>query len=378
MSSTRIYFDNAATTQLDEKVVEAMLPFLTTNFGNPSSIYSYGREAKSAIEAARKQVAQLLGAHPGELFFTSCGTESTNMILRRCVKDLGVKHIITSPIEHHCVLHTAEDLVHTGAIQLHFVKLLADGSIDFTDLERLLQELKSNVLVSLMHANNEIGNLLDIYAAGTLVKKYGAYFHSDTVQTLGHFNFNLHEMPVDFITGSAHKFHGPKGSGLVYINSNTQLKPFMAGGGQERNMRAGTENVAGIVGFGKALALAYETFEHDKAHITAIKQYLKEELIKLNPEIRFNGNQSDASLYTVLSVAFPFTPKTEMLLYTLDMANICASGGSACSSGANAGSHVIRAIKKDNEDQATVRFSFSKFNTKAEVDQLIQTLKDLI
>jgi len=360
-------------------VVEAMLPYLSEKFGNPSSIYSYGREVRAGIEAARKSIAALLGANPGELFFTSGGTESANMVMRRCVNDLGVKHIITSPIEHHCVLHTAEDIAHLGRIQLHIVKLLPDGMVDLTDLENLLVQLKAEpTLVSLMHANNEIGNLLDLMEVGNLVKKYGAYFHSDTVQTVAHYRFNLHQMPIDFITGSGHKFHGPKGIGMVYISERLRIKPFIAGGGQERNMRAGTENVTGIIGFTKALELAYANFDAEKEHIEGIKEYMKAQLIATQPDIKFNGNQTGQALYTVLSCAFPKTPKSEMILYALDMAGVCVSGGSACSSGADAGSHVIKALKQGNADQSTVRFSFSKYTTKEEVDTVINLLKTMI
>jgi cysteine desulfurase len=375
----RIYLDNAATTAVEPLVVEAMLPYLSEKFGNPSSIYSYGREVRAGIEAARKSIAALLGAHPGELFFTSGGTESANMVMRRCVNDLGVKHIITSPIEHHCVLHTAEDIAHLGRIQLHIVKLLPDGMVDLTDLENLLVQLKSEpTLVSLMHANNEIGNLLDLMEVGNLVKKHGAYFHSDTVQTVAHYRFNLHQMPIDFITGSGHKFHGPKGIGMVYISERLRIKPFIAGGGQERNMRAGTENVTGIIGFTKALELAYANFDAEKEHIESIKDYMKAQLIATQPDIKFNGNQTGQALYTVLSCAFPKTPKSEMILYALDMAGVCVSGGSACSSGADAGSHVIKALKQGNADQSTVRFSFSKYTTKEEVDTVINLLKTMI
>jgi cysteine desulfurase len=376
----RIYLDNAATTKVDAKVAEAMMPFFTENFGNPSSIYSYGREVKAAIEKARKSVATWLGANPGEIFFTSGGTESSNMIMRRCVNDLGVKHIITSPLEHHCVLHTAEDIEHLGRIKKHLVDVKPNGDVDLEYLEKMLQELKNEkVLVSLMHGNNEIGNLLDLKKIGELTKKYGAYFHSDTVQTVGHFKFNLHEMPMDFITGSAHKFHGPKGTGIVYVSDRVKMKPFVAGGGQERNMRAGTENVTGIIGFAKALEMAYENFEADKKHIADLKFYLRAKLQSEFEGIIFNGNSAtENSMYTVLSVGFPKTQQTEMLLYTLDMEGICVSGGSACSSGAEAGSHVIQGIYKGMANQSTIRFSFSKYNTKDELDKVIHVLHQKI
>ncbi|MEY2899119.1 MAG: hypothetical protein RL138_1172 [Bacteroidota bacterium] len=378
-TNTRIYFDNAATTDIDPIVAEAMIPLIKDGFGNPSSIYSYGREIKSVLEGARKSVAQLLGANPGEIFFTSGGTESANMILRRAVYDLGVKHIISSPIEHHCVTHTVDDIDRLGHAKAHWVALLEDGSIDLTDLEEKLKSLKGEkTIVSLMHANNEIGNLLDIEKVGALVHSYDALFHSDTVQTIAHYKFNLKEMPVDFITGSGHKFHGPKGTGIVYISDKVKIHPFITGGGQERNMRAGTENVYGIAGFAKAMEIAYANFETEKAHISAVKEYMREQLKQNFPDISFNGNQGEWSLYTVLSTAFPKNEKTEMLLYTLDMAGICVSGGSACSSGASAGSHVIQALYKGQANQSTIRFSFSKNNTKEQVDIVINKLKELL
>jgi cysteine desulfurase len=373
-----IYFDNAASTAIDKEVYETMQPYFTTKFGNPSAIYSLGRETRAEIEKSRKLIAQLLGAHPGEIFFTSGGTESTNMVLRKCIHSLGVKHIITSPIEHHCVLHTVEDMAALGLISMHLLPVDAQGNINLQDLENLIKTLPSGeVLVTLMHANNEIGTMTDIHSIGTIVHQYNNYFHSDTVQTVGHFQFNLHEMPVDFITGSAHKLHGPKGVGLVYISDATKIKSMLTGGGQERNMRAGTENVSGIIGLAKAISMAYANFETEKNYIIDIKNYFKTELSNHFKGISFNGNQ-DKNLYTVLSVAFPRNEKTEMLLYRLDMEGICVSGGSACSSGANAGSHVINAINDNKADQATIRFSFSKYNTKEEVDITIQKLKTLL
>jgi cysteine desulfurase len=377
MSAERIYFDNAATTALDPAVLESMMPYLTSQFGNPSSIYSYGREARLAIENARKTVASILNAHPAEIFFTSGGTESSNTAIMAAVRDLGCRHIITSPIEHHAVSHTAEFLNSIDAAQVHFVKLHPDGHVDLEDLDRLLASLKEKVLVSLMHANNEIGNMLDLQQAGSICKKYGAIFHSDTVQTVGHFPFDLRNTPVHFITGAAHKFHGPKGIGLLYINENVQIKPFVHGGSQERNMRAGTENLYGIVGFAAALSMATKSYQQERAHIEGVKRYMHDRLLQDIPGVTFNGDVFGRSLYTVLSVNFPKTEKSEMMLFNLDINNICASGGSACSSGAEAGSHVIRAIN-NNPNKITVRFSFSKHNTKDEVDQVVAKLRELI
>ncbi len=373
----RIYLDNAATTSLDPVVLEAMMPYLTKHFGNPSSIYSYGRESRMAIENSRKTVAKILNAHPAEIFFTSGGTESSNMAITASVRDLGCKHIISSPIEHHATSHTIEHLYQTGEAALSFVKLLPNGHIDLTDLEALLAESEEKCLVTLMHANNEIGNMLDIHAVGELCKKHNAIFHSDTVQTVGHFPFNLRNTPVHFITGAGHKFHGPKGVGMLYINENVKIKPFVHGGSEEREMRAGTENLYGIVGFAKALELATTNYENDSTYITELKLYMMDQLQKNIQGISFNGDPKGKSLYAVLSVSFPKTEKSEMILFNLDINNICASGGSACTSGADQGSHVIRAIN-NNPNQVTVRFSFSKQNTKGEIDAVVEKLKELI
>ena len=373
----RIYFDNAATTALDPEVLEAMMPYLTEKFGNPSSIYSYGRESKLAIENARKSVARILNAHPAEIFFTSGGTESTNTAVNASINDLGCRHIITSPIEHHATSHTVEHLSNRGGVKLSFVKLLPDGHIDLEDLENLLKESEEKCLVTLMHANNEIGNILDLHAAGAICKKFGAIFHSDTVQTVGHFPLDLRNTPVHFITGAGHKFHGPKGVGILYINENVKIKPYLHGGAQERNMRAGTENTYGIVGFAKALELATVNYEKDSAYIRGLKNYMMEELPKKINGVSFNGDPNGKSLYTVLNVSFPKTEKSEMILFNLDINNICASGGSACTSGADLGSHVIRAVN-NNPNQVAVRFSFCKHNTKEEIDLVIEKLTEMI
>ncbi|MEJ7626125.1 MAG: cysteine desulfurase family protein [Ferruginibacter sp.] len=373
----RIYFDNAATTALDKEVLDSMMPFLTEKFGNPSSIYSYGRETKMAIEIARKSVAKILNAHPAEIFFTSGGTESNNTAIQAAVRDLGCKHIISSPVEHHAVTHTIQHLDNLDVVKVSYVKLLPDGHIDIEDLEKLLAASEERSLVSLMHANNEIGNILDIFSAGNLCKLYNAIFHSDTVQTVGHFPFDLRNTPVHFITGAAHKFHGPKGAGILYINENVRIKPFLHGGAQERNMRAGTENIYGITGFAKALEIATLNYEKDSAYIGTLKFYMHERLKKNIPGVSFNGDVLGKSLYTVLSASFPKTERSEMILFNLDINNICASGGSACASGAEQGSHVIRSVN-NNPNQVTVRFSFSKHNTKKEVDRVVDKLKELV
>ncbi len=375
----RIYFDNAATTSLDPEVLEVMMPFLSEKFGNPSSVYSYGRETKIAIENARKSVARILNAHPGEIFFTSGGTESTNTAINAAIRDLGCRHIITSPIEHHATLHTVEYLAHTGQAKLSFVKLTENGHIDLADLEALLAGSEERSLVTLMHANNEIGNLLNIEAVGNICEKYNAIFHSDTVQTVGHYPFDLRKLKVHFINGAAHKFHGPKGIGILYVNESIQIKPYINGGSQERNMRAGTENIYGIVGFAKALELATTRYEQDSMLIKELKLYMAEKLKENFPTLVFNGDTFGNSLYTVLNVSFPLTDRSELLLFNMDMNGICVSGGSACTSGANSVSHVIKALHNGTASGSVpIRFSFCRHNTKEQVHQVIEKLKELI
>ena len=373
----RIYFDNAATTSLDPLVLESMMPYFTEKFGNPSSIYSYGRETRIAIEQARKSVAKILNAHPAEIFFTSGGTESSNTAICAAVRDLGCKHIITSAIEHHATLHTVQYLVSTEEAKVSYVKLLSNGHIDLQNLEDLLKGSSEKTLVTLLHANNEIGNILDIHAVGNLCKAHNAIFHCDTVQTVGHFPFDLRKTPVHFITGAAHKFHGPKGVGILYINENVRIKPLVHGGSQERNMRAGTENIYGIVGFAKALELATAAHAEDSAYIGALKKYMHQQLKLHIKDVGFNGDTFGENLYTVLSVSLPKTEKSEMLLFNMDIHNICASGGSACTSGAEQGSHVIVAINND-PNRVTIRFSFCKHNTNQEIDTVVAALKDMV
>lgn len=373
----RIYLDNAATTAVDDDVLKAMLPYFTEKFGNASSIYSYGRETKMAIEKARKSVAKILNTTPGEIFFTSCGTESSNTAIQGAIRDLGCKHIITSAIEHHATLHTVEFLKSIGACKLSYVKLTENGHIDLQDLERLLSESNELIFVTLMHANNEIGNLLDIEKVSILCQKYNAIFHTDTVQTIGHFNFDLQKFPIHFLSASAHKFHGPKGSGMLYINKEISIKPFINGGAQERMMRAGTENVPNIVGFATALENATANYEKDSQYILTLKKYLKTALFSNITGLEINGDDGEQSLYTVLNVSFPKNEKTEVLSMNLDIDGICVSGGSACSSGAEGGSHVIKAIYP-NKNMVPIRFSFCKYNTKEEVDIVVEKIKSLL
>lgn len=371
----KIYFDNAATTPIDKEVVEVMLPILTEQFGNPSSIHTHGRKTRAIIENARKSVAKLLNCTPAEIFFTSGGTEADNMAIIGSVDDLGIKHVITSAIEHHAVGHTLEHLEKQGKIKLSYVNLLENGDVDLKHLEELLST-NSRSLVSLMHANNEIGNLLPLEAVGEICKKYDAIFHSDTVQTMGHYKHDLQNLNVHFITCAAHKFHGPKGIGFLYVNHQIKIKPFIYGGSQERNMRGGTENVYGIAGLAKALEIAYEHMDEHQKHIQGIKDYFISKLKETIPGVTFNGNSGGNSLYTVLNVLFPKTDNAEMLLFNLDIAGISASGGSACTSGSNQGSHVLRGIKIDQE-RPSIRFSFSKYNTKEEVDYTVDKLAAL-
>jgi cysteine desulfurase len=374
----KVYLDNAATTQLDKEVLDFMIPLLKEDYGNPSSIHSFGRVSRSAVERARKNVAKHLNCAPGEIFFTSGGTEADNMAIRRGMLDLGINHAITSKIEHHAVERTLEDLAAKGMIKLSYVNLDEKGNVDLSHLEELLKTNKRS-FISLMHANNEIGNLLDIHAVGEMCKSYDAIFHSDTVQTMAHYTFDLQKINIHFITGAAHKFHGPKGNGFLYINDDIKIKPFISGGGQERNMRAGTENVYGIAGLSKAMDVSYRDLEEHRAHIEGLKLRMINSLKEAFPDIKFNGESEDLekSLYTVLNVLFPHTDIAEMLFYNLDIMGIASSGGSACSSGSNLGSHVLRGIGVDMS-RPSLRFSFSKYNTNEEIDYTIDQLKSLL
>ena len=375
---TKVYFDNAATTPLDEAVFEEMKPFMLSHFGNPSSIHSHGRQVRAAIEKARKKVAELLQTSPSEIFFTSGGTEADNTAIRCSVEDYGIKNIITTRIEHHAVLHTVESLAKAGKVKAHYLGIDAKGRIDLAELEGLLQQNPS-ALVTLMHANNEIATLNDIHSIGELCKAHKAVFHTDTVQTMGHFPHNLQELKTSFLVGSAHKFHGPKGVGFLYINHENKIHPFIHGGAQERNMRGGTENVYGIIGLAKALELAYEHMDDHRASISSLKSYMIDRLKEQIPGVEFNGMSGDVgnSLYTVLSVSLPPNELNDMLLFNLDINGISASGGSACSSGSDVGSHVLTALNAD-PGRVSVRFSFSRYNNKEEVDYVVSKLSELV
>ncbi len=370
----RVYLDNAATTPIDPQVVEAMLPYLTEQFGNPSSTHAFGRATKSAIERVRKEVASILKCTTGEIIFTSGGTEADNMAIFSAIYDLGVTRIISSKIEHHAVSHTVEILGGKTNVRVDWVNTKDNGEVNLDHLEELLQT-GEKTLVTLMHANNEIGTLLPIKKVGELCQKYKAYFHSDTVQTVGHYQMDLSVIPVDFITCAAHKFHGPKGVGFLFARKGLPIKSFINGGAQEREKRGGTENVYGIVGLGKAMELAYTDLDAHIEKISGIREYMRKRLIDTIPGVAFNCSEN--GLYTVLNVNFPSLPQADMLLFTLDIEGVACSGGSACSSGSNKGSHVLAELKKKNEGP-NVRFSFSKNTTKEEIDFVVEKLKSIV
>ncbi|MBI3234163.1 MAG: cysteine desulfurase [Bacteroidetes bacterium] len=368
-----IYLDNAATTPVLPEVAEVMYQMILNDYGNPSSIHAHGRKVRTMIEESRKTVAKLLNVSPGEIFFTSGGTEADNMAIRKSVEDLGITHAITSRIEHHAVLHTLEEMEQKGLIHLDFVNLTENGHVETSHLEELLKN-NPRTLVSLMHANNELGNMIDLDEVSQICQRYNAVFHCDTVQTIGHQPIDLQKTKVGYVIGAAHKFNGPKGIGFIYINSDLKIKPFITGGAQERNMRGGTENVYGIVGLAKALEIACNNMVTEKEHILGIKTYMMKRLKDEIPEIKFNGDPEGRSSYTVLNVCFPPNSYSEMMIYKLDIEGISCSGGSACSSGSNVGSHVLAAIHVPQEC-SNVRFSFGKQNTKEEIDFVIGKLK---
>lgn len=371
-----VYLDNAATTPLDRGVVEEISNTLITVFGNPSSIHQVGRQAKAKVETVRKLIAQNLNVHPSEIVFTSGGTESNNLALRGAVKDLGVKHIISSKIEHHSVENTLLDLNKLTGVQLHFVEMDSKGNVDLKHLALLLENHK-NALVSLMHGNNEIGTILPLKEVSQLCAQYKAYFHSDTVQTIGHLQLDLQQTPISFLSFSAHKIHGPKGVGFAYINKNNKVSAVLTGGSQERGFRAGTENVAGIAGMGKAFEIAYAQLKKNEAHLKSLKQYFQENLKAKIKGVVFNGEEGDKALSGIVNVGFPAATNTDMLLFSLDMKGIQVSGGSACSSGSNKGSHVLEALGSDPQ-KSNIRFSFSRFTTKEEINKALEVLEELL
>ena len=375
----KVYFDNAATTQVRAEVIDKMQEALASCFGNPSSSHAFGRTAKTVVEKARKTIAKYLNAQPAEIIFTSGGTEADNMILRCAVRDLGVKTIITSKIEHHAVLYTAEALEAEYGIVIRYVDLDSHGNPDLTHLKELLEQDDTRKLVSLMHINNEIGNRIDVEAIANMCKDHEVFFHSDTVQSIGHFTWDVAQVPIDFMVAAAHKFHGPKGIGFAYIRKNSGLKPLILGGSQERGFRAGTEPFHDIVGLEAALEAAYDNLEAEVKYVKGLKAYFVER-IKEIPGIAFNGHSGDLekSTYTLVNVRLPFDPdKALMLLFHMDLKGIACSKGSACQSGSDGGSHVLSEILDEEElKKPSLRFSFSKYNTKEEIDYVIDVLKE--
>jgi len=373
----KVYLDNAATTPIAPEIIEMMHILMKDSFANPSSVHSFGRESKIIVESARKKIANLLNTSPGSIFFTSGGTEADNMAIKCAIKDHKITHAITSKISHHAVLYPLQDLFKEGLIKLSYVDFDKNGVISLSHLKQILQE-SPRTFVSIMHANNEIGTIQDIEKIGDICKEYNAIFHSDTVQTIGHYPFDMQKLNVDFMAASAHKFHGPKGVGFSYISENIKIKPLIRGGGQERNMRAGTENIYGIAGLAMAMEMAYENLEIEMKYIKGLKQYMIKRLQNDIKDIQFYGKCTDIekSLYTVLSCHFPETKISEMLLFNLDILGVACSGGSACASGGNQGSHVLREIVPDSK-RPGIRFSFSKYNTKEDIDFAVSKLKEL-
>lgn len=371
-----VYLDNAATTPIAPEVIEAMIPVLRDGFGNPSSSHSFGRKSKALLEVSRRSIAKHMNCQPSEIIFTSGGTEADNMALNSCVNEIGVTHIITSCLEHHAIGHTADAIEKSGKARVSCVKVDSKGNVDLADLERLLQT-KDKTLVSLMHANNEIGTLLPLKKVSEMCRKYNAYFHSDTVQTMGHYTFDLQDLDIDFITCAAHKFHGPKGIGFLYVNKKVKVGSMIHGGAQERGFRGGTENVYGIVGLAKAMDLAYEDVESHQKHVQELKSYMIDQFRSYFDDIQFHGEiEPHNSLYTVLNVCFPRTEKAGMLLFTLDLKGVAVSGGSACSSGAAKGSHVLEGIGADMT-RPNARFSFSRYTTREEIDFALEQVKSV-
>ena len=376
-----VYFDNAATTKVRDEVIDDISNVLKDCFGNPSSTHSFGRSAKSYIETSRKSIAKILNCQPSEIIFNSGGTESDNSILKCAVKDLGIKHIISSKIEHHAVTHTLDELESQG-VNVYYVKLSEKGNVDIDNLEDLLSLNDEPKLVTLMYINNEIGNILDIESVSDLCRKYNSLFHTDAVQAVGHYKIDLKSLKIDFLSSAGHKFHGPKGIGFTYINKSTKIKSFICGGPQERGLRAGTESVHNIVGMTKALEIAVENMEQEAKYVLSIKEHMIEKLNNLFPDIHYNGMSGDLkkSTYTVLNVSFPISNnKASMLDFHLDLKGIACSKGSACQSGSSIGSHVLNEVQNEKiKNLPSIRFSFSHNNSIEEVDYLIETLQDFI
>ena len=370
-----VYLDNAATTAMAPEVLEAMWPVMHHAYGNPSSSHAIGRRSRVQVEQSRRSIAKGLNCHPSQLIFTSGGTEADNLALNAAVIDLGCKRIITSEAEHSAVIKTAERWNERTGVELAVVRHLADGQVDLAHLEELLAN-GPKTIVSLMHANNEVGVMIDLERVGALCKAHGALFHSDTVQTMCHYRFDLQALPIDFITCAGHKFHGPKGVGFLYVAPGLKITSVIAGGGQERSMRGGTENVHSIVGLAKAMELAFTDLEEHQEHIRGLKRRMVEGLRARFADIRFNADSDkEDRLYTVLNVSFPPHPKSGMALFLLDLEGVCCSSGSACSSGATLGSHVLRTLGFHDPTRVSLRFSFGRYNTEAEIDRALEAVE---
>ena len=378
----QVYFDNAATTAIRDEVVQAMAKSLSEDYGNPSSTHSFGRSSKSVVEKARKDIAKAINAHSSEIIFTSGGTEADNLVLKSAVRDLSVEHIITTGIEHHAVIHTREELKQKNGVVVHYLKLNPKGEPDLNELEHLLQTLEGKVLISLMHVNNEIGNILDIDKVCKLSNAHNALFHSDTVQSVGHFQLDMQKQSIDFLAVSAHKFHGPKGVGFAYIRKGHGIKALISGGSQEKGVRAGTESIHNIVGLSEALNIMQNRFDEEHKFIEGIKRYFIERLNYEIPNVIFNGNSAnfEKSTYTMVNVSLPISSdKSDLLLFHLDLKGVACSKGSACQSGSQKGSHVLSQILDEKAlNYPALRFSFSIYNTKEEVDYLVSILKEFI
>ena len=379
---SKVYLDNAATTKVRDEVINAITEVIKNDYGNPSSTHSYGRSSKAIIENSRKEIASLLNVSSSEIIFTSGGTEGDNMILRNCVENLGIKHIVSCKIEHHAVTHTLDYLSTLDNLKISYVKTLNNGDIDYTDLENILSNSKGKTLVSLMHINNELGNISDIQLISKICKKYHALFHSDTVQSIGHYDLDFNELGLDFFVASAHKFHGPKGVGFAFIKKNTQLGSFITGGMQEKGFRAGTESVHNIYGMSEALKISLNNLPKEKQYVSEIKSYFISKISNEIENIKFNGNSADTSksTYTLVNVLLPVNKKTgDLFMFKLDMKGIACSKGSACQSGSDNGSHVLNEIQnKEDNCKISLRFSFSIYNTKDEIDYTVKEIKNLL
>lgn len=377
-----IYLDNAATTCVRKEVSDKMASVLRSNYGNPSSTHSFGRSSKSILEKCRKNIASFFSVKPSEIIFTSGGTEADNLVLRSAVLDLKINHIITSKIEHHAVGHTVNYLKDNFNVKISYVRVFPDGKIDYSHLDEILSKNNLKALVTLMHINNEIGTILDLNRVSKICKLHGALFHSDTVQSIGHYPLDLSKINIDFLAASAHKFHGPKGIGFAFIRSGIGIKSIITGGSQERGYRSGTESLHDIVGLNESLKISYERLEIERAHISEIKSYFINKLNQEIPGVKFNGSSNNPkdSTYTLVNVCFPVDiRKSPLFLFQLDLNGIACSKGSACQSGSDSGSHVLNEILTDDDlKKPSIRFSFSCFNTKNEIDSLVKVLKDII